>query len=420
MMLSFYKAFEDAHRGSHESVLQRLRAYTPVLQALLQEHANGHEQATALDIGCGRGEWLQLLGEMGFKAWGADLDEGMLEASRQLGLDVRLQDGLQALKEQESNSLALVSMFHLVEHVPFEILQALCIEALRVIKPGGMVLIETPNPENLVVGTSSFYLDPTHSKPIPQQLLKFVLDHAGFQETHVLRLNHPENIAQAKRFRLVNVLFHVSPDYAVLAVKGQLQNAQAASLLQQGVQQLKGYNLEQLSELLYEKQQVQVNELNNALQQRQLEIQQLNSTVAALHQEMMQMRNWPLYALKRIVGKLKRMLQPPKRHNTVFVDVSAIAHTDLNTGIERVVKAYLQALQQLPQFEVMPVVLTDRGGRWHYEQHPHFPSPRSGPAAEPQFGRGDVLWCLDFFPNPVHEAEKAGLYGQIQIGRAHV
>ncbi|MDN4035471.1 bifunctional 2-polyprenyl-6-hydroxyphenol methylase/3-demethylubiquinol 3-O-methyltransferase UbiG [Massilia sp. YIM B02443] len=212
---SFYRAFEDRYRGSRETIKERLRAYAPFTAPLLQAGA----PARALDLGCGRGEWLELLGEQGFEAQGVDLDDGMLAACRERGLAARHQDALAALREQPEGSLALVSAFHLVEHLPFELVQDLIADALRALRPGGLLIMETPNPENLTVGATSFYRDPTHVRPLPPDLLGFAADHAGFARQRIVRLQEEAQLHTDAPLGVINVLEGVSPDYAVVAQK---------------------------------------------------------------------------------------------------------------------------------------------------------------------------------------------------------
>jgi len=213
MSAGFYRAFEDRYRGSRELIKQRLRAYEPFFAPL----RTLQDPPAALDLGCGRGEWLELLGEQGFRAHGVDLDDGMLAACRERGLDVELGDAVACLRALPDHSLAVVSAFHLVEHIPFELLQTLVAEARRVLLPGGLLIMETPNPENLVVGASSFYLDPTHLRPIPPQLLAFVTEFGGFGRHKVVRLQEEAGLRGDTPVALINVLDGVSPDYAVVA-----------------------------------------------------------------------------------------------------------------------------------------------------------------------------------------------------------
>ena len=211
----FYRAFEDRFRGSRSWISSRLGVYKPFLRPL----ADAFQTPKALDLGCGRGEWLEVLSDSGFDAIGVDLNEGMLAACQERGLTGQLGDALSTLKELPSESLALVSAFHLVEHLPFEAAQNLVQEALRVLVPGGLLVLETPNSENLTVGTSSFYLDPTHLRPLPAALLEFVAEHAGFCRSKVLYLQEAADLHGDSQVALMDVLSGVSPDYAVVAQK---------------------------------------------------------------------------------------------------------------------------------------------------------------------------------------------------------
>ena len=211
----FYRDFEDRFRGSRGLILSRLAVYQPFLKLL----ADAFQNPKALDLGCGRGEWLELLGASGFEALGVDLDAGMLAACHERGLNAQLADALVTLKAQPSESLALVSAFHLVEHVPFEMVRSLVVEALRVLRPGGLLVLETPNSENLAVGTSSFYLDPSHQRPLPAMLMAFVAEHSGFCRQKIMFLQESAELRSTQPIGLIHVLSGVSPDYALVAQK---------------------------------------------------------------------------------------------------------------------------------------------------------------------------------------------------------
>lgn len=212
---SFYRAYEDRHRGSRELIKSRLLAYMPFLRPLASLQANG----PAIDLGCGRGEWLEVLGEEGFAAQGVDLDEGMLAACRERGLNARHADALASLRALPDESMALVSAFHVVEHLPFDDVRTLVREALRVLAPGGLLVLETPNPENLVVGACSFYQDPSHVRPVPPELLNFVVEHAGFHRNKMMRLQEAPALRTTADLHLLDVLNGVSPDYGIVAQK---------------------------------------------------------------------------------------------------------------------------------------------------------------------------------------------------------
>jgi SAM-dependent methyltransferase len=210
---NFYRAFEDRHRGSRELIKSRLQVYLPLVLPL----AGQHPQASVLDLGCGRGEWLELLQQHHIKAQGVDLDEGMLAACRERHLDVTNADAMAHLKQQADQSLLVLSGFHIAEHLPFEVLQELFVQAHRVLLPDGLFILETPNPENLVVGTVSFYLDPSHLRPLPPQLLTFLAQHQGFAQVQLLRLQEEARLATDGPLSLYDVLAGVSPDYAIVA-----------------------------------------------------------------------------------------------------------------------------------------------------------------------------------------------------------
>jgi O-antigen chain-terminating methyltransferase len=212
----FYRAFEDHFRGTRDLIKQRLRVYLPFILPLAEKCV----PVAALDLGCGRGEWLELLAEHGFVAQGVDIDDAMLSDCRHLGLAVHTADALAFLRALPSESQSLITGFHIAEHLPFDTLQELVGQALRVLRPGGLLILETPNPENITVGTASFYLDPTHEHPLPPPLLAFLTEFSGFKRHKILRLQESSNpLHDDVPVTLLQVLAGVSPDYAVVAQK---------------------------------------------------------------------------------------------------------------------------------------------------------------------------------------------------------
>ena len=213
---NFYKAFEDQFRGSRELIKERLRAYQPFLENLRTIDPNGQ----ALDLGCGRGEWLEILGDFKIQASGIDLDDGMLSDCRKLGLNVEQGNALTKLSQQADNSLVLISGFHLAEHLSNADLQTLIQESHRTLKPGGLLILETPNTENITVATINFYFDPSHLRPIPAKLLQFLTLHVGFARSKIIGLQESAQLRDSKEApSLFQVLNEVSPDYAVIAQK---------------------------------------------------------------------------------------------------------------------------------------------------------------------------------------------------------
>jgi len=217
---SFYVFLEENFRGEKEDIKKRFKVYLPVIK----EAKVGSSKSIILDIGCGRGEWLELLKENGFYAKGLDLNEVMVRICKERKLDVVEGEALSFLESVTENSIGAVTGFHIIEHYPFNYLIKLVDEVLRVLKPGGVAIFETPNPNNVLVGSCSFYLDPTHLKPLPSSLVKLVLESRGFSNIEIINLNpyndkyriNNEVSETAKRF---NNYFYGPQDYAVIGYK---------------------------------------------------------------------------------------------------------------------------------------------------------------------------------------------------------
>lgn len=214
---SVYRQFEDRFRGSREVIKKRLSIYLPLLESTA-EHLK--DDTLALDLGCGRGEWLELLSENGWRAVGVELNEGMAQAAGEHSPAIVNADILQYLRDQQDASAGIISAFHVVEHLSIDYLIELLHECHRVLKDTGILILETPNPENITVGTWSFHLDPSHNKPLPPQLLQFFVQASGFKTTAVARLNGTNPAPEEGALELfARTLLEASMDYSVIAQK---------------------------------------------------------------------------------------------------------------------------------------------------------------------------------------------------------
>ncbi len=189
-------AFEETFRGTREEVGQRLAVYLPEIREAFA--ATG--RLGVVDVGCGRGEWLELMRAEGIAARGIDQNAFIVKQCRELGLDAQQADAMKALTDQPPRSLAAVTAFHLIEHLRLAEQLQLMVAAFGALAPAGLFILETPNPENLIVGAWTFYMDPSHQRPLPPTLLRFLLEAVGFEVIEVRRLHSDDELAErAKR-----------------------------------------------------------------------------------------------------------------------------------------------------------------------------------------------------------------------------
>lgn len=211
----FYDNFEATFRADPVTLRQHLENYSPFLNGLC--HRSQKPSLDALDIGCGRGEWLGLMKEWGHQATGIDMNSISVEQCRLKGYDVVHGDAIQYLNSLEANSFDLITAFHVVEHLSFETLLKLFDSASKALKPGGLIIFETPNPENLTVSGYSFYLDPSHQHPIPPLTLRFIAEQRGFRNCDIQRYNPREEVSES--LPLTKQWFANSVDYALIGEK---------------------------------------------------------------------------------------------------------------------------------------------------------------------------------------------------------
>ncbi|PMB27991.1 methyltransferase domain-containing protein [Fischerella thermalis] len=226
---ALYVAFEDQFRGSRDLILNRLKVYLP----LIAEAKVGTPETPILDVGCGRGEWLELLQKSGYAAKGLDINRVMLEQCRLKGLEVIEADVIAYLQSLPDAVIGAITGFHIIEHLPFEALIKLLIETARVLKPGGLAIFETPNPENIIVGSCNFYSDPTHRNPLFPPTVKFLMEQYGFANVELLRLrefriednfkfieaDHPLAPTLNPIIEIIKSHFCAAPDFAVVGKK---------------------------------------------------------------------------------------------------------------------------------------------------------------------------------------------------------
>jgi SAM-dependent methyltransferase len=208
-----YFAFESRMRGSVEAIRDRQRRYVDDLRAA----------APVLDVGCGRGELLQLLREAGVEARGIDADADMVAYARGEGLDVEQSDLVEYLERQHDGSLGGIFMGQVVEHLPPGVLvRALELAAVK-LRGGGLLVAETINPLS-PLALRHYFADLTHAQPLVPETLELLARQSGFAETEIRYLNEPaERLTEpddpviAANVRRLNELLFAPLDYALVA-----------------------------------------------------------------------------------------------------------------------------------------------------------------------------------------------------------
>ncbi|HEX6897880.1 MAG TPA: methionine biosynthesis protein MetW [Bryobacteraceae bacterium] len=171
--------FADRFRGSEADIKQRQRIYSERFRG-----AGG-----VLDLGCGRGELLEVFREAGIPARGIDFNPDSIAVCRSKGLDVEQGDLFAHLGALPDASLGGIVCCQVIEHLPPERLPELLRLAHAKLRSGALIALETPNPECLAIFATHFYIDPTHRHPIPPALASFYLEEAGFGRVEIERLS---------------------------------------------------------------------------------------------------------------------------------------------------------------------------------------------------------------------------------------
>ena len=170
-----YVGFEDQFRGSQSDIRARLAAYVPLFEGA----------SDVLDVGCGRGEFLELLKEKGISARGIELNEEMAAVCRERGLDAQSGDALSYLLAQPDESLGGLFAAQVVEHLDPDYLMRFLEAAYHKLRPGSKIVLETINAACWYAFFSSYIRDVTHVRPLHPDTLRFLVSASGFQKVAV-------------------------------------------------------------------------------------------------------------------------------------------------------------------------------------------------------------------------------------------
>jgi len=170
-----YAWFQERFRGSEALIRDRQRAYL--------KHFLG--RTAIMDVGCGRGEFLELLREHGVSGTGVETNNDAVLLCKEKGLEIIQGDIFEVLESRADSSLGGIFSSQVIEHLPVELQLRLLDLCYRKLKSGSPVLIETINPECVFALVRNFYLDPTHVRPVPPELLQFAMESKGFNNVEL-------------------------------------------------------------------------------------------------------------------------------------------------------------------------------------------------------------------------------------------
>lgn len=221
-----YSAFEDRHRGSQGVVRPILAPYLTYFD----------DCTNVVDLGCGRGEFVAMLRERGINAYGVDSDESQVKVAQAAGRDVRLEDAVAHLNGLRAGEIDGAFSSQVAEHLTVNELIGGIELVHRKLAPGGVFVMETPNPEALFIFATFFYVDLTHIKPIHPEALRWAFEACGFEDVQVVRSQPVPDSARlskipdvlletpgwdviARNFDQLNSLIYGYQHYAVVARK---------------------------------------------------------------------------------------------------------------------------------------------------------------------------------------------------------
>lgn len=186
----FHFELQDRFRGTEAETSRKLGFYLRRIREIDPQLPPGDW----LDLGCGRGEWLAMASAAGHPILGIDSNAIAVSYCQTRHLNAAKHDSLSYLRSLPNESLAIITAFHFVEHCPLDYLIALVKETVRTLRQGGILLVETPNPANLIMGSHTFWLDPTHQRPLPAALMELIFEHFGLTGVERFPMNPaPEN-----------------------------------------------------------------------------------------------------------------------------------------------------------------------------------------------------------------------------------
>ena len=216
MKSDFYFKFENRFRGDEESILKGLSIYDSLIHQVISQGSD----PKILDVGCGRGEFLYKWKKYTQSVFGIENDAKMAAICRSKGLEIIEDNAINSLQNLSDNSISIITMFHVVEHLEYDQLFQLLFECSRVLHDDGVLIIETPSIDNLIVSTKNFYIDHSHKTHINPDSFPFIIKTLGFDKVKQYFLRGGP-LEETEHNKLTRVFNGVAQDLLLVATKSE-------------------------------------------------------------------------------------------------------------------------------------------------------------------------------------------------------
>jgi len=213
---NYYLEFENNFRGKRQDILDRLSIYDSLIDTII----NNSDVENLLDLGCGRGEFLQRVSKKIPNSIGIEFDSNMISLCKENGLNIIEGDVIQSLANYDDESISIITIFHVIEHLNNDDLSQLIKECYRILNKDGVLIIETPSIDSILVSTKQFYIDPTHINHIHPEGLNFLLQHIGFQQSKYFFI-HGGPLSNDFPLKITRILNGVAQDLLFVCAKGE-------------------------------------------------------------------------------------------------------------------------------------------------------------------------------------------------------
>ena len=214
----YYLDFENKFRGDREKIFNIFSSYEPLIEIAIE----GKNLPILIDVGCGRGEWLQRCQKKFYKSIGIESDNYMVKICRDNGLSVIEGDAIHELSQFDNDSISVITIFHVIEHLEFHKLQKLIFECQRILQDDGVLIMETPSIDNLIVSSKTFYVDHTHINPINPDSISFLLEKSGFSNVKYYYINGGP-LQDAHPLKITRIFNGVAQDLCVISTKTEIE-----------------------------------------------------------------------------------------------------------------------------------------------------------------------------------------------------